>query len=158
MGVAGAGKTVVGRALAAAVGIPFHDADDFHSAEAVAMMRSGHPLTDSDRAPWLERLATMLGQIDAAGSNAVLACSALKERYRSVLRAPVAPGRIVFVHLQVSRETAEARLRGRHSHYMPPALVDSQFETLEPPVDAIQVDGSAPVADIVQTVVRQLRW
>ena len=156
MGVAGAGKTTVGTALAAALGVPFHDADDFHLPAAVARMRDGQPLTDEDRAPWLARLAALIARLDREGSGGVLACSALKARYRDVLTSEVTAGRVIFVHLDVLREIAAARLAGRPGHYMPASLVDSQFAALEPPAESITLDGTASVEENVAAAVAAL--
>lgn len=150
MGVAGAGKTTVGRALADALGWEFQDADDFHSAANVAKMRSGTPLTDADRAPWLATLRDLLARHVATGTPMVLACSALRESYRAALRPPSAPrDAIAFVQLDVPPPVAEARLAARRGHYMQPSMVASQFATLEEPHDALRVDASRPVGEIV---------
>lgn len=128
MGVSGSGKTTLGQALELLHGYRFFDADDFHPAENVAKMRSGVPLDDVDRAPWLERLGDLL-----AGTKepTVLACSALKARYREALasRCPQA----LFVHLTGSRDLIGARLSARTDHYMPASLLDSQMAALEAP-------------------------
>jgi gluconokinase len=157
MGVAGAGKTTVGAALAAALGVPFYDADDFHEPAAIARMRQAQALTDEDRAPWLARLGALIARLDRENTGGVLACSALKARYRDVLTSGVAAGRVIFVHLDVPREIATARLVGRPEHYMPASLVDSQFSGLEPPAEAITLDGTAPVEENVAAVVAALR-
>jgi gluconokinase len=143
MGVTGAGKTTVGRLLARALGCEFLDADDYHPAANVAKMRAGEPLTDEDRAPWLARLNELL-QARAAG-GAVLACSALKQRYRDRLLAGVPEGRLVY--LRGTKALIAARLEARRGHYMNPALLDSQFAALEEPADAIVADiGATPEA------------
>ncbi|MDQ2836289.1 MAG: gluconokinase [Actinomycetota bacterium] len=127
MGVSGSGKTTVGLVLAHQLGVPFADADDFHSAEAKAKMAAGHPLTDADRAPWLGRLADWL-----AGESAgcVLACSALKHRYREVLRTK--SPKLCFLHLVGDPAVVTERVGHRTGHYMPAVLVDSQYADLEP--------------------------
>ena len=153
MGVCGCGKTTVGQALAAAVAWPFFDADAFHPPANVAKMAAGVPLTDEDRAPWLDRLAAEMGAIERAGGNAVLACSALKAAYRD--RLAVA-GDVRFVHLKGDRATIASRVAARTGHYMPAALVDSQFADLEPPVDAIEIDVVLPVAEQVAAIRRRL--
>jgi carbohydrate kinase (thermoresistant glucokinase family) len=153
MGVCGCGKTTVGEALAAAMGWPFFDADGFHPPANVAKMAAGVPLSDDDRAPWLDRLAAEMGAIERAGGSAVLACSALKAAYRD--RLAVA-GDVRFVHLRGDRATIASRVAARTGHYMPAALVDSQFADLEPPVDAIDVDIVLPVADQVAAIRRRL--
>jgi gluconokinase len=149
MGVCGCGKSTVGAALAAAMGWPFFDADEFHPPANVAKMAAGIPLTDEDRAPWLDRLAAEMGGIERAGGSAVLACSALKAAYRE--RLAVA-GDVRFVHLKGDRATIAARVAARTDHYMPAALVDSQFAALEPPADAIDVDVVLPVPEQVAAI------
>jgi gluconokinase len=135
------------------MGWPFFDADGFHPPANVAKMAAGVPLTDEDRAPWLDRLAAEMGAIERAGGSAVLACSALKAAYRD--RLAVA-GDVRFVHLRGDRATIATRVAARTGHYMPAALVDSQFADLEPPVDAIDVDVVLPVADQVTSIRRRL--
>lgn len=150
MGVAGAGKTLVGSALARSLGWSFYDADDFHSPENVAKMHRGIGLTDADRAPWLARLRDVIDRVIRDGRNAVLACSALKEAYRHTLTPDDAPsGTVRFVYLDVPAGVLRERLEHRQHHYAPPALLDSQLATLEPPRDAIRVDGTLPPDDIV---------
>jgi gluconokinase len=127
MGVAGSGKTTVGMILAQQLGVPFADADDFHTPELKAKMAAGHPLTDDDRWPWLARLADWLRDEQ---DGAVLACSALKHGYRDVLRT--ASNRLCFLHLAGSPEVVTQRVGHRTSHYMPASLVGSQYATLEP--------------------------
>ena len=158
MGVAGAGKTLVGSALAQVLGWTFYDADDFHSPENVAKMHRGIGLTDADRAPWLATLRDVIDRVIRDGRNAVLACSALKESYRQVLTPGNAPdGTVRFVYLDVPADVLRKRLEHRQHHYAPPELLDSQLATLEPPRDAIQVDGTLPPGDIVTAVRAALR-
>jgi gluconokinase len=127
MGVTGSGKTTVGLVLAHQLGVPFADADDFHAPEMRAKMATGHPLTDVDRAPWLRRLADWLaGETDGC----VLACSALKRRYRDVLRSR--SPRLCFLHLAGDPGVVTERVAHRRSHYMPASLVGSQYVDLEP--------------------------
>ncbi len=127
MGVSGSGKTTVGLVLAHQLGVPFADADDFHSAQAKAKMAAGHPLTDDDRAPWLQRLADWLAGEE---EGCVLACSALKHRYRDVLRSK--SPRLCFLHLVGEPAVVVERVGHRSGHYMPASLVDSQYADLEP--------------------------
>jgi carbohydrate kinase (thermoresistant glucokinase family) len=142
MGVSGSGKSTVGLRLAQALHLPFHDADDFHSAANVAKMRGGTPLTDEDRAGWLAALAAGLGAWEVAG-GAVLACSALKEKYRAVLQAAVAaPIRWVVLHGE--KELLAERLRARPGHYMGAALLDSQLAALEVPAYGLHLPIGAP--------------
>ncbi len=149
MGVAGAGKTTVGELLARRLGVEFLDADAFHSAANVAKMAAGTPLTDADRASWLAALHDALLERAARGAGVVLACSALKDSYRRVLDAQLD---VRFVFLRISPETARARLRGRKGHYAKESLVASQFATLEPPREALVVDGEEPAAQVAEEV------
>jgi len=150
MGVSGAGKSTVGQALAARLGLPFLDADEFHPPENVAKMASGTPLTDADRWPWLDALNRRLRSMP----EAVLACSALKEDYRRRLAQELADCR--FVHLRGSIEVIRVRVAARQHRYMPASLLESQFATLEPPRDAIEVDVSASVPDCVEAITARL--
>lgn len=137
MGVSGSGKTTVGRLVAQRLGAAFLDADDFHPAANVAKMRAGTPLTDEDRAGWLDRLRAEIERARAGKRTLVLACSALRESYRERLRG--ADTDVVFAHLEGDRELIAARLAARSGHYMPASLLESQFAALEPPTDAINV-------------------
>jgi carbohydrate kinase (thermoresistant glucokinase family) len=155
MGVSGCGKTTVGKLIASRLGIPFYDGDDFHPQCNVDKMECGAPLTDEDRVPWLSRLAREIAQWDAS-SGAVLACSALKEQYRQRLRG--APGVDVrFVHLKGSRELISSRLQQRAGHSMPPALLDSQFEALEVPRNAIVVSIEESPEQIANAILRKIQ-
>jgi gluconokinase len=154
MGVTGAGKTTVGRLLAARLGAAFLDADDFHPAPNVEKMRVGAPLTDEDRWPWLARLNGELRAHEARGASAVLACSALKASYRKVLLDRLADARLVY--LRGSRATIAARLADRRGHYMNPALLDSQFAALEEPADAIVAEVDAEPAAVAADLVERL--
>jgi len=150
MGVAGSGKTTIGKLLAAHLGCAFLDGDDFHPPENVAKMAAGTPLTDADRRPWLEKLNGKLLE----NQDVVLACSALKESYRTVLSREL-PG-CRFVHLRGSIEMIRTRLEERQHRYMPASLLESQFETLELPPNAIDVDiGSLP-EQCVETILSAL--
>ena len=152
MGVSASGKTSVARRLAESIGAGFVDADDLHPAANVVKMAAGTPLDDDDRWPWLDAVAVTLAGADAP----VVACSALKRSYRDRLRA--AATEVVFVHLTGSAELLAARAVGREGHFMPPALLRSQLDTLQPlgPDEAgIQIAIDAPVAEIAQTA---LEW
>ncbi|SNT34285.1 gluconate kinase, SKI family [Actinacidiphila glaucinigra] len=116
--------------MAQRLGVPFADGDDFHSPAGIAKMSAGTPLDDTDRRPWLESIGRWLYEHDTAGTGAVVACSALKRRYRDTLRA-ACPG-IFFLQLTADRELLADRLRGRHGHFMPGSLLNSQLATLEP--------------------------
>jgi gluconokinase len=142
MGVSASGKSTVGRLLAQERGATYLDGDDFHPPENVARMAAGQPLTDADRQGWLAALSARLAQARAAGEGVVLSCSALKRRYRDVLRQG-APG-LQLVYLHGSRELLAARIAARTDHYMPPSLLDSQLATLEAP----QPDEAALAFDV----------
>lgn len=147
MGVSGSGKTTIGTLLAKHLGAVFADADDYHSAENKDKMRAGTALTDEDRAPWLETLNRLLRGWADQGAKGVLACSALKASYRDTLNAGMAPGVVQFVWLDGSREMIQQRLEERKGTYMNPALLGSQFATLEAPVGALRVvNDRAPEA------------
>ena len=152
MGVCGCGKTAVGEAVAARWNARFEDADHWHSPAAVAKMSAGHPLTDEDRAPWLERMREKIIAPTAPGERTVLACSALRRRYRDALRAGQQGVR--FVYLEGSRELIASRMRARTGHYMPPTLLDSQLAALEAPgpdeADTVSIDQ--PLEAVVDTV------
>ena len=150
MGVSGAGKTTIGQLLSARLGWPLFDADDFHPPANIEKMRSGTPLTDDDRWPWLDRLNILLREKDSNGESALLACSALRQRYRDRLQAGLKNVR--WVYLKGSFELIEARLKARKGHYMKAGLLESQFATLEEPVDAITAEiaaGPEAIADAV---------
>ena len=150
MGVAGCGKSTVGAAVARAEHLPLVEGDDFHGAASRAKMAGGVPLTDADRAQWLEVLGE---QLASNGDGVVLTCSALKRAYREQLRA-AAPG-LRFVFLEIGREDAQRRVSSRGSHFFSAALVDSQFATLESPVGeplVLRVDALAPIATLQSQV------
>ena len=158
MGVAGAGKSTVGQALAAALGAEFVEGDSYHPAANVEKMRAGAALCDADRWPWLNLLARALADWQGQGRDVVLACSALKEAYRAVLAAH--RGGIHFVHLEGSEELIRARLDARSRHYMPATLLASQFASLEPPAAgefAFGVDTSATPGEIVKEILARLK-
>ncbi len=131
MGVSGCGKTTVGRLLAEHTGWPFLDADDLHSTENIAKMMAGTPLTDVDRAPWLEQVAAWIAERRAAGESGVVACSALKRGYRDRLRA--ADPDLRFVYMKSDHDTIRARLAKRVGHFFPRHLLDAQFADLDEP-------------------------
>jgi gluconokinase len=154
MGVSGAGKTTVGRLLAARLDCEFLDADDFHPPRNVAKMARGIALADGDRWPWLARLNALLRDREAHGASVVLACSALKQSYRLRLADGLARCRLVYLHGEVS--VLRTRLGSRAHRYMPVSLLDSQLATLEPPTQAIAVDVSEPPEQCVATIVSAL--
>lgn len=150
MGVAGSGKTHVGRALATALGWPFHDADDLHPATNVEKMRSGTPLTMADREPWLAALRALLLRIEAESVDAVLACSALSETFRQHLAEGLDDLR--YVYLSAPRELIAERLTARRGHFLGPELLGSQFEALEEPGDALHLDASESAGTLVNRI------
>lgn len=154
MGVAGAGKTTVGQALADALGWTFEDADDYHPPTSTTKMARGEALTDADRMPWLDRLGALVRDRLQDGPPTVLACSALRATYRDRLGADL-PG-VVVVWLDVSAEILRERLVQRKGHIFGPDLLPSQFDTLEPPADALHLDGAAPVGVLLQAIRRAL--
>ena len=158
MGVSGCGKSTVGQQLAQALGVDYLEGDEFHPPANVARMAAGTPLTDADRAPWLQTLAARLQAAHAAGRGVVLSCSALKRAYRDVLRSG-APG-LVFVHLSGSAELLAQRVGARQHHYMPAGLLASQLAALEVPgadEDTITIDIAEPAERIVPAVLAGLR-
>jgi gluconokinase len=130
MGVAGTGKSTVMAALAEGLGWATAEGDDFHSTASVAKMRAAQPLTDTDRWPWLDAIAAWIGERERAGENAIVSCSALRRAYRERLRRDHAS--VWFAHLAASTAVIEGRLERRRGHYMPPSLLASQLDTLEP--------------------------
>lgn len=154
MGVAGAGKTTLGKRLAQALGWRFVEGDELHPPANVAKMAAGTPLTDEDRAPWLERLREVILDTLARGEDAVVACSALKQRYRRLLT--VDPARVRWVYLWAPREVIASRLAQRTGHFMPPSLLDSQFAALEAPGEALQVDVTPGPDEVVATIRERL--
>ena len=154
MGVSGSGKTSVGKALAQYLGWDFYDADDFHPPENVAKMTKGLPLNDSDRAPWLASLHDLISAALKTDRPGVLACSALKARYRQQLLDGNA--RVQVVYLMGSYELIWSRMAERKEHYMKPHMLKSQFAALEQPTNALSIDISKPVNDIVREIVSKL--
>jgi gluconokinase len=155
MGVSGCGKTTVAEMLADRLGWGMAEGDDFHSRENKAKMRSGTPLTDADRIPWLESIRDYL---DRQPSNMVVTCSSLKRSYRDILRT--ARGRVRFLHLHGSPTVLAERMRNRKGHFMPPALLVSQLETLEllqPDEDGTVVDIERSTEEIVDLALERLR-
>ena len=149
MGVSGSGKTTVARELARAVNGVFYDADDYHSADSIAKMRRGEPLTEDDRAAWLGRLAAIVARHASGDELAVLAASALTGTSRAPLGVGRPGARLVFLHGPT--ELIEARMRSRR-HFMPAELLPSQLALLEPPSDALELDIRQPVADLVRQI------
>jgi gluconokinase len=142
MGVSGCGKSSIGAQLAQAIGGTFADADDFHPPANLEKMAHGIPLTDADRSPWLQILRNQIVTHPATAGPYVLACSALKQRYRDLLRGHDSPEILRFIYLKGSKELIRQRLATRQ-HFMPSQLLDSQFETLEEPRE----DGNLTIGD-----------
>ena len=155
MGVAGSGKTTVGRTLAEVLGWTFYDGDDFHPPANVVKMARGLPLTDADRYPWLTALHDLIAGCLATGQSAVLACSALKRHYRDQLLA--GNDQTLLVYLRGDYDLIRQRLALRQGHFMKATLLQSQFDTLEEPDGALVVDVHHPVDVIVNTIVELLR-
>ena len=153
MGVSGSGKTSVGKALAEQLGWDFYDADDFHPPENVAKMAKGIPLDDSDRAPWLASLHNLIASSLQADRPGVLACSALKERYRQQLMDDNPD--VQLVYLKGSYDLIWSRMEQRTDHYMKPHMLKSQFDALEEPQNALIIDIALPVDEIVQQILAQ---
>jgi gluconokinase len=156
-GVSGAGKTTIGKLLAEQLGWQFYEADDFHPRANIEKMRSGRPLTDEDRWPWLERLREQITRSLAAKENAVLACSGLKRVYRDRLRVS---DNVKFVFLRGSYALIEKQLRQRRSHFMNPALLRSQFADLEEPEpdeDVLTTELGRTPQELVEDIKTKLR-
>jgi carbohydrate kinase (thermoresistant glucokinase family) len=160
MGVAGSGKTSVGRALASELGWLFVEGDLFHSQAAIEKMRHGIALMDADRAEWLSRLHHHFFELLGDRKSAVISCSALKKRYRDDLRLGIPPQDLQFVFLDVSPELARERMHRRIAHFMPESLMTSQFEALEPPTvseEAVWVDGKKSIPEVITQIKSGLR-
>ena len=157
-GVSGVGKTTVGKIVAQDRGWKFYDADDFHSTANIEKMRNGRPLTDEDRQPWLQSLRDLIQRCLTQNENAVLACSALKKKYRDELR--VNPD-VKFVFLRAERAQVVQHLKNRHGHYFDPKLLDSQFTDLEEPKsdeDTLTVELAGEPRDLaskIESILRQ---
>lgn len=154
MGVSGSGKTSIGRSLAEHLGWDFYDADDFHPPENVAKMANGIPLDDSDRAPWLASLHDLISSSLKEDRPGVLACSALKERYRQQLLE--GNENVQIIYLKGSYDLIWSRMEKRTDHYMKPHMLKSQFDALEEPVNALTIDVSMPVDEIVQSTLEHV--
>lgn len=158
MGVSGTGKTTIGEALARSMDWPFQEGDALHPPANVEKMRTGHPLNDEDRAPWLKLCRDWLEMQFEAGRGGVLTCSALKRKYREQLSAGLP---VQFIYLKTSQKTIEGRLEHRTGHYMPPSLLPSQFATLEEPKEGeepvIIVPGEVTPQELMDIIIKRLR-
>jgi gluconokinase len=155
MGVAGSGKTTVGKRLAESIKCQFIDADDFHPKTNIDKMSRGIPLNDEDRQPWLESMQVNIQLWLMSATRTVLACSALKESYRKQLMLD--PNRMAIVFLQADEAILQARLTDRKYHFMKAEMLKSQLETLEEPYDALVIDASQPPEEIAHKIMRELR-
>jgi gluconokinase len=150
MGVSGCGKSTIGMGLSEKLGWPYEEGDSYHLPASVEKMAAHIPLEDSDRWPWLEKLASIIRSHEEAGQCSLIACSSLKRRYRDLLRT--GGRRVRFLHLHGSREVLQARLDARKGHFFPPDLLASQFAALEP----LEPDEDGVVVDVALTVEQQL--
>ncbi|MCX7303859.1 MAG: gluconokinase [Hyphomicrobiales bacterium] len=158
MGVSGSGKSVIGAALAEAIGARFAEADRFHPPENINRMSAGMPLRDEDRWGWLDAIAIEISDAERAGETLVVTCSALKRIYRDRLR--LASRDIRFVYLAIDRDTAAARVAARKGHFMPASLIDSQYADLHPPAadeNAATIDASKDPAEVLADAVAALK-
>jgi gluconokinase len=153
MGVSGSGKTTIGQMLSGQLNWPFIDGDSLHSAGNIAKMAAGIPLTDDDRAPWLQSIHAVIERWQAQHKNGIVASSALKEQYRQIL---LTSSETKLVYLRGSYDLIYSRMQHRPGHYMKPEMLQSQFATLEDPKDAIVVDISLSAAQIVSTIRQKL--
>lgn len=156
MGVTGSGKSTIGTLLAERTGAVFADADDYHPLANKEKMGAGHPLNDEDRQPWLETLNGLMRGWFEAGKNGVLACSALKEKYRATLAAGMPKGAVKFVWLDGSSELIAERLSERTHEFMNPKLLESQLKTLEPPQDALRIVNDRSPEEIVGQILEHV--
>ena len=153
MGVSGTGKSTIGLMLSEKLGIPFFDGDDFHPEANVQKMTAGKPLNDEDRLGWLIRLNQLA--LEHKSNGAVIACSALKQSYRDILQQNMG-AQLAFVYLEGSFELIKSRLENRKGHFMGTTLLQSQFDTLEPPIDAVTVSIALKPEEITHQVIQQL--
>jgi gluconokinase len=155
MGVSGSGKTTIGEALARELGWKYVDADDYHPSENIKKMAAGVPLADSDRWPWLEKLNGELQSLQAQGKSVIVGCSALRQAYRERLARGLRDFKVVY--LRGEFPLIQSRIAARKHRFMPPTLLKSQFDTLEPPQDAIEVDISGELPATVAAILKRLQ-
>jgi len=155
MGVSGSGKTTIGEALGRELGWTYLDADDFHSQSSIDKMAAGIPLEDADRWPWLKKINHELSKFEQQGKSAIVGCSALKQAYRERLARGLRDFRVVY--LRGDFDLIRERVAARKHRFMSPALLQSQFDALEPPDGAIAVNVAAPVEDSIAKIAQQLR-
>ncbi|MEO9893054.1 gluconokinase [Aurantibacter sp.] len=153
MGVSGCGKSTISQLLAKKLDLPYFDGDDFHPEENVLKMSKGHPLNDGDRQAWLQALNKLA--INHRNKGAIIACSALKEQYRDILRTSINDA-MQFIYLEGTFDEINERMQARKGHFMPAGLLKSQFETLEPPKTATSVSIIGTPEEIVQNILKQL--
>ena len=153
MGVSGCGKTTLGKKLAAFLDLPFIEGDQFHAAENIEKMKSGIPLNDQDRVPWLTDLNEAL--IREKNTGVVLACSALKQKYRDLLSQNIPSNQLLWVYLACDIKTLQERMQNRN-HFMPTSLLESQLETLEVPKDALHLDAKYEIKKLITQIKNHL--
>jgi len=156
MGVTGSGKSTIGELLAQRTGAVFADADDYHPAANKQKMAAGHPLNDDDRQPWLETLNRLMRDWLKEAQSGILACSALKQKYRETLSSGMPEGAVHFVWLDGSPDLLAKRLAARHHEYMNPNLLQSQLDTLEPPADALRIVNDRAPKEVVDSILKQI--
>ena len=155
-GVSGCGKTTVGEALAKELGTSFYDGDQFHPASNIAKMSAGIPLTDEDRAPFLKSINTFIRE-KLPTETIVIACSALKEKYRGILSEGIDPAQLVWIHLQGSYDTIYQRMTKREGHFMSAAMLRSQFEAYEEPTNGIIVNIDQSLAQMIDQIKAEVK-
>ena len=154
-GVSGSGKSLIGQLLARKFQWPYFEGDDFHSLQNKKKMKLGVPLTDEDRLPWLEKLNEVA--VSQTDTGAVISCSALKEKYRAILRKGIPVSKICWVFLDGTYEIISKRMEQRKGHFMPTHLLQSQFDILEKPKEAIVIDVSETPETIVAMIQKELQ-
>jgi len=156
MGVTGSGKSTIGELLASRTGAVFADADDYHPEANKQKMAAGHPLNDDDRQPWLETLNKLIQGWYKEGKGGILACSALKQKYRDTLAADMPSGTVHFVWLDAPEDVLAERLAERHHEFMNPALLKIQLYTLEPPADALRIVNDRAPEQVVESILEKI--